>query len=158
MSFGCKDGISALREISTTATNIRSHSRHPLFPQVDPSTFDNLAERGRTHVTDNYANNKMTATTTHVGMTMTTTRLDKSCKLFWSMQPPENPCNTPYCNTPYRRSATQFAPAAAGQAHQMEDVDEEEEEASLGGQIVSPQNTDRWRQTFAKKISPLDVA
>jgi hypothetical protein len=53
------------------------------------------------------------------------------------MQPPENPYNTPY-----HRGASQFAPAAVGQACQMEDADEEDEEASLGGRIVFPQNAD----------------
>jgi hypothetical protein len=40
----------------------------------------------------------------------------------------------------------------------MEDANEEEEEASLGGHIVSPQNMDRQLQALAENISPLDVA
>jgi hypothetical protein len=73
--------------------------------------------------------------------------LDKSPSLFWSAQPPENPYNTPYL-----WGASQFAPAATGQACQMDDANEEEEEASLGRSFVSAQNTDRRRQALAKKI------
>jgi hypothetical protein len=84
---------------------------------------------------------------------MTTTQLDKSCSPFRSAQPPDNPYNTPSC-----RSATQFVPAAMVQAYHMDDANEEEEEASLGGHIVSPRNADIRCQALAKKISLLDMA
>jgi hypothetical protein len=95
----------------------------------------------------------MTATTTQVSTLTNTMCLEKSCSPFWSAQPPENPYNTPY-----RRGASQFPLTATGQAHQMADANEEEEESSLGGHIVSPRNTDRRRQALAEKTSPLDVA
>jgi hypothetical protein len=66
------------------------------------------------------------------------------------------PMTNPF-NTPYHRGASQFVSAAAGKTRKMEDANEEEEEASLGGHIVSPQNTDRWCQALAKKISLLDM-
>ena len=37
-------------------------------------------------------------------------------------------------------------------------VVEDEEEESLGGEIISPQNADRRRQALVDKISPLDIA
>jgi hypothetical protein len=40
----------------------------------------------------------------------------------------------------------------------MDDADEEEEEASLGGHIIYPRNADRRCQVLAEKISPLDMA
>jgi hypothetical protein len=43
VSFGCGDGINAPWDMGNTATDIRSNLHHPLFPQVDPSTFNNLA-------------------------------------------------------------------------------------------------------------------
>jgi hypothetical protein len=35
---------------------------------------------------------------------------------------------------------------------------EDEEEESLGGEIISPRNADRRRQALVDKISPLDIA
>jgi hypothetical protein len=46
VSFGCGDGTVAPQDLGATAFDVCSHSRHPLFPQVDPSTFNNLVERG----------------------------------------------------------------------------------------------------------------
>ncbi len=140
------------RILGTTALDICSNSCDPLFPQVDLLTFNDLAERGCAHLNDNYAHDGMTATTTRVGTTINTMHLDESRSPFWSAQPPENPSNTPYC-----RDVSQFALAAAGQARQMEDADEEEEEVSLGRHIISPQNADRRCQALAKEISPLNV-
>ncbi len=80
-----------------------SNSNHCLFPQVDPSTFDDLVERVCTHVNNDCARNGMTATTTQVGTTTNTMCLDESCSLFWSVQLPEN-----LYNTPYLRGASHF--------------------------------------------------
>jgi hypothetical protein len=152
MLFGHGDGTSAPWDMGTTEIDICSNSCHPLFPQVEWLMFDDLAERGRAHTNNDYAHNRMTATTTRFGKTTNTKHMDESRLLFWSAQPPENPYNTSY-----RMGAMQFAPVAAGQAHQMENADGEEEEASLGGHIVSPQNADQQHQALAKKISPSDV-
>jgi hypothetical protein len=100
---------------------------------------------------DTHAKDGVTDLTTQVCMT-TLMWLDKSRSPFRSAQPPDNH-NTPSC-----RSATQFLPTSGVHACQMDDADEEEEEMSLGGHIVSPRNADRWRQALAKKISPLDMA
>ncbi len=35
---------------------------------------------------------------------------------------------------------------------------EDEEDESLGGEIISPRNADRRRQALVDKISPLDIA
>jgi hypothetical protein len=84
MSFSCSDGTSAPLDLGTTATDICSNSHHPLFPQVDPLTFNNLAERGCMQVNNDYAHDGMTATTTQVGTTTNTTCLDKSHSPFCS--------------------------------------------------------------------------
>ncbi len=139
--------------VGTTVSDICSPSRHPLFPQVDLSTFNNLAERGWAHINnDAYAKDGVTDPTTQVGTT-TITWLDESHSPFRSAHPPDNPYNTP---SP--RSATQFVPTAAVQAHQMDDANEEEDDASLAGHTISPRNANRWHQALAKKISLLDMA
>jgi hypothetical protein len=84
VSFGCGGGTVVPRDLGATKLDICSHPRHPLFPQVNPSTFNNLVERGCTHVNTNaLAKDGVTDPTTWVGTT-TTTQLDNSRSPFRS--------------------------------------------------------------------------
>ena len=85
--------------------------------------------------------------------TTTATWMDNTRSPFHNRQPPD----IPYA-TPLHWGVNQFATADDDPAHLMDDAHEEEEEASLGRQIVSPRNVDQWRQAFSEKISPLDIA
>jgi hypothetical protein len=63
--FHHRDRTGAPRDLGATAMDNCSHSPHPVFPQEDPSTFNDLAERDHAHVNDDtYANNRGTDPTT----------------------------------------------------------------------------------------------
>ncbi len=139
VSFGRRDGTSAPWDMGATATDFCSNSRHPLFPQVDPLTFDNLAKR-------------------------TCTRQQQLCSQQDGCHNYTSWHNYDY-GTPGRVSFAVLVHATSGKPllHSLPQgcvsiCAEEEEEASLGGHIISPRNADRWRQALAKKMSLLDVA
>ncbi len=65
------------------------------------------------------------------------TQMEEACSPFRYTQPPDN-----LYITPFRKGVNQFVTGATDQARPLENAYEKEEEASLGGQIVSPRNAD----------------
>jgi hypothetical protein len=79
--------------------------------------------------------------------------MDEARSPFWNTLPPDNPYATPFF-----WGMNQFATVTNDQAHPKDDSHEEEEEVSLGGQIVSPSNAYQRHQALSEKISPsLDI-
>jgi hypothetical protein len=150
---GRKGRSDASRGLGASKLDIPLHTHHPLFPQVDPLSFKDVAEKSQAHHHDDtLKNNGMTESTRRLDTT-TATWMDKARSPFQNMQPPDNP----YYTTPFRRGVNQFVTTAADQARLLDDSHEKEEEASLGEQIVSPPNADRQHQALSEKITSLDL-
>ena len=141
-----------------------THNRHPMFPNVDPTTFHQYSEANELdeklpavtyHPTDRGTSANASPHGREDGLAQDThsrPHLDNGRSPFRFATMPRNP----YVHTSGRTQVVD--PVEDIRLANNRIGGEEEEDASLGGEIISPRNADRRRQALADKISPLDIA
>ena len=155
------------RTMPNTDTSFEIDDVHPLFPNADPVHRTPRAPQAteRAHATTH----QVEFDNSHAEDGDSTGGIPPPRQAAQGSRPPNlDSRHAPFHPVPPPRPSYRAASNAPTIRHHMDDshgvgsVDGDgqynDDDASLGGMIVSPRNTDRRRQALAQRISPFDVA
>jgi hypothetical protein len=145
---------------------------HPLFPHADPAyrtpRQPQMTERARvsTHQVEFDGSRDEAGDSTgpippprQAAQGSRPPDLDSRRAPFWPVPPPRTSYQAgSYVPTPRIGNMRQHMEDSRGVGPLDDDGQYDDDDASLGGIIISPRNADRRRQALAQRISPFDVA